>query len=243
MRATCSSRSEAAERAAGSSAAAPFAERIVSDPQASVEGEAPPVQSFGDRVAAQVAARSSQLVLGLDPDPAKLWPKAVELADAAGGADPLPDAGRPRGRRALRARDRGCRRPLCRRQAAGRVLRAARRTGLGRAAGDDRPRTGGRADRDRRRQARRHRCFRSGLRAVVLRCHADCLRAGTGSRRRCADRQPTARSRLAAAVHRRRSGSAAAACSCWPGPRTPGPPTSRRSRCREAESSAIGSPR
>ncbi len=62
----------------------------MSDPQASVEREAPPVQSFGDRVAAQVAARSSQLVLGLDPDPAKLWPQAIELADAAGGSDPVP---------------------------------------------------------------------------------------------------------------------------------------------------------
>ena len=55
-----------------------------------MEHKTPSVQSFGDRVAAQVAARSSQLVLGLDPDPAKLWPKAVELADAAGGTGSLP---------------------------------------------------------------------------------------------------------------------------------------------------------
>jgi orotidine-5'-phosphate decarboxylase len=41
--------------------------------------------SFGDRVASSVAARSSQLVLGLDPDPARLWPRAVELADRAAG--------------------------------------------------------------------------------------------------------------------------------------------------------------
>jgi orotidine-5'-phosphate decarboxylase len=41
--------------------------------------------SFGDRVASSVAARSSQLVLGLDPDPARLWPQAVELADRAPG--------------------------------------------------------------------------------------------------------------------------------------------------------------
>jgi orotidine-5'-phosphate decarboxylase len=61
----------------------------VTDSQTSLEREAPPVQSFGDRVAAQVAARSSQLVLGLDPDPARLWPRAVELVDAAGGADSL----------------------------------------------------------------------------------------------------------------------------------------------------------
>jgi orotidine-5'-phosphate decarboxylase len=39
---------------------------------------------FGDRVAAHVSARSSQLVLGLDPDPARLWPRALELAQGAG---------------------------------------------------------------------------------------------------------------------------------------------------------------
>jgi orotidine-5'-phosphate decarboxylase len=44
-----------------------------------------PPHSFGDRVASSVAARSSQLVLGLDPDPARLWPRAVELADRAPG--------------------------------------------------------------------------------------------------------------------------------------------------------------
>jgi orotidine-5'-phosphate decarboxylase len=39
---------------------------------------------FGDRVAAHVSARCSQLVLGLDPDPSRLWPRALELADGAG---------------------------------------------------------------------------------------------------------------------------------------------------------------
>ncbi len=39
---------------------------------------------FGDRVAAHVSARASQLVLGLDPDPARLWPRALELAEGAG---------------------------------------------------------------------------------------------------------------------------------------------------------------
>jgi orotidine-5'-phosphate decarboxylase len=37
---------------------------------------------FGDRVAREVAARGSQLVLGLDPDPARLWPRATEFAGA-----------------------------------------------------------------------------------------------------------------------------------------------------------------
>jgi orotidine-5'-phosphate decarboxylase len=39
---------------------------------------------FGDRVAAAVSARASQLVLGLDPNPARLWPRALELAEGAG---------------------------------------------------------------------------------------------------------------------------------------------------------------
>lgn len=41
---------------------------------------------FGDRVAHEVAARESQLVLGLDPDPGRLWPRAAELATSAAGS-------------------------------------------------------------------------------------------------------------------------------------------------------------
>ena len=44
------------------------------------------MQSFGDRLASRVAGRGSQLVLGLDPDPARLWPRAIELAGGAGGS-------------------------------------------------------------------------------------------------------------------------------------------------------------
>src|SRR5579875_797297 len=40
--------------------------------------------SFGDRLAERVVRRRSQLVLGLDPDPALLWPHALELV---GGVD------------------------------------------------------------------------------------------------------------------------------------------------------------
>jgi len=49
--------------------------------------------SFGDRLAARVAERESQIVLGLDPDPARLWPEAARgipgsgtPAELAGGA-------------------------------------------------------------------------------------------------------------------------------------------------------------
>ena len=41
--------------------------------------------SFGDRLAERVASRESQLVLGLDPDPARLWPGAIDLADSPAG--------------------------------------------------------------------------------------------------------------------------------------------------------------
>jgi orotidine-5'-phosphate decarboxylase len=43
---------------------------------------------FGDRLAALVARRESQIVLGLDPDPMRLWPAAVERA--RGESDVLP---------------------------------------------------------------------------------------------------------------------------------------------------------
>jgi orotidine-5'-phosphate decarboxylase len=42
--------------------------------------------SFADRLAERVAARSSQIVLGLDPDPAKLWPVALAAAPSGGDA-------------------------------------------------------------------------------------------------------------------------------------------------------------
>lgn len=50
--------------------------------------EAPETGSFGDRLAALVASRRSQIVLGLDPDPARLWPAAMAAPDRAGNAAP-----------------------------------------------------------------------------------------------------------------------------------------------------------
>jgi orotidine-5'-phosphate decarboxylase len=49
---------------------------------------------FGDRLADRVAARESQLVLGLDPDPARLWPDALRIAEAENGAGTAPAAER-----------------------------------------------------------------------------------------------------------------------------------------------------
>jgi orotidine-5'-phosphate decarboxylase len=40
--------------------------------------------SFADRLATLVEARGSQIVLGLDPDPARLWPQAVAVAASEG---------------------------------------------------------------------------------------------------------------------------------------------------------------
>jgi orotidine-5'-phosphate decarboxylase len=48
--------------------------------------------NFGDRLAEAVLERRSQLVLGLDPDPARLWPRAIELAGGAGSPPAPPEA-------------------------------------------------------------------------------------------------------------------------------------------------------
>jgi orotidine-5'-phosphate decarboxylase len=40
--------------------------------------------TFADRLAGLVEARGSQIILGLDPDPARLWPEAVGRAPAEG---------------------------------------------------------------------------------------------------------------------------------------------------------------
>ena len=44
----------------------------------STGGASPAAGSFGDRLAAAVAARESQVVLGIDPDTTRLWPDALE---------------------------------------------------------------------------------------------------------------------------------------------------------------------
>jgi len=48
------------------------------------------ITGFGDRLADRVAARESQLVLGLDPDPARLWPDAIRRGAATGAGDASP---------------------------------------------------------------------------------------------------------------------------------------------------------
>jgi orotidine-5'-phosphate decarboxylase len=48
---------------------------------------------FGDRLAERVLTRESQLVLGLDPDPLRLWPEAISAAGGA-GAPPAPPGAR-----------------------------------------------------------------------------------------------------------------------------------------------------
>jgi orotidine-5'-phosphate decarboxylase len=48
------------------------------------------VEGFGDRLARAVEARRSQVVLGLDPDPAALWPEA--LREESTEPDPVEDA-------------------------------------------------------------------------------------------------------------------------------------------------------
>src|SRR3954447_19986438 len=40
-------------------------------------------ETFGDRLVQAVLERESQIVLGIDPDPAKLWPAAIESTSEA----------------------------------------------------------------------------------------------------------------------------------------------------------------
>jgi orotidine-5'-phosphate decarboxylase len=61
-----------------------------SDPPPTAAG-APEGGSFGDRLARRVAERRSQIVLGLDPDPARLWPRALELTESGGAGPARPD--------------------------------------------------------------------------------------------------------------------------------------------------------
>lgn len=44
-------------------------------------------QRFGERLARRVQERESQLVLGLDPDPARLWPAALDAAGDGSAAE------------------------------------------------------------------------------------------------------------------------------------------------------------
>jgi orotidine-5'-phosphate decarboxylase len=56
-----------------------------------VSGEAlapAPPRPLGDRLAERVIERRSQIVLGIDPDPSRLWPGA--LAEDAGAGEPVP---------------------------------------------------------------------------------------------------------------------------------------------------------
>jgi orotidine-5'-phosphate decarboxylase len=45
---------------------------------------------FGDRLHRRVTERRSQLVLGLDPDPMRLWPRAIELVGGTGASSDPP---------------------------------------------------------------------------------------------------------------------------------------------------------
>jgi orotidine-5'-phosphate decarboxylase len=47
---------------------------------------------FRERLAEAVAARRSSIVLGLDPDPRRVWPEALEAAGGARGTAPSPAA-------------------------------------------------------------------------------------------------------------------------------------------------------
>ena len=61
------------------------------------EGPLTPARPFGDTLAARVAERESQIVLGLDPDPGALWPgRASRRRRTSVGRAPLRSAPRAR---------------------------------------------------------------------------------------------------------------------------------------------------
>ena len=196
-------------------------------------GAVPARAPFGDRLAGAVAARESQVVLGLDPDPQRLWPGAVEAAPATPGRRP---SAPPPPCRALPRRHRRRRAGLRRGQAAARLLRAPRRARLGGAAGDGRararrracscsptasaatspsrpPPTGRRSSARRRRRSATSRGLGADAFTASPYLGVDTLEACWSSAARDAAR-------------RRRS------CSC--APRTRAPPTSRTSSSRAA---------
>ncbi len=91
---------------------------------------APGPATFGDRLARAVAARESQIVLGIDPDPARLWPGPLERTSEARAALAQSLAAAHESARALfAAHDAGA-------SAAERGASAAGGNGAARAAGD-----------------------------------------------------------------------------------------------------------
>jgi orotidine-5'-phosphate decarboxylase len=58
---------------------------------------------FGDQLAGCVQRRRSQIVLGLDPDPARLWPEALVLGGESGSRPPRPLGAAERAARAVAA--------------------------------------------------------------------------------------------------------------------------------------------
>jgi orotidine-5'-phosphate decarboxylase len=64
----------------------------VAEDSANLTTNGQPAESFGDRLSRLVVERGSQLVLGLDPDPLRLWPRAIELAGGAGDPPAPPQA-------------------------------------------------------------------------------------------------------------------------------------------------------
>ena len=197
---------------------------------------------FGDRVASSVAARSSQLVLGLDPDPARLWPRAVELADRAPGDRSTPA-------RAARAVAAHC--SLAIEATAAHCVAVKLQVACFERLGAP----GWSALREVAERARARGLLviadaKRGDIDVTAKAYAqaffgetaDRVRPRRWARRRRADGQPAARDRLARAVHRRSARVAAAVCSCSCGPRIRGPPISRISSWSPAGPSATTSP-
>ena len=193
----------------------------MTDPTPSTDLAGASGAGWADRLAGLVARRESQIVLGLDPDPRRLWPARRR------GARPRPTSRAARRSAALPALI----------DAAGEACVAVKpqlacfeRLGAARLGGARRGRRArprGRAACDRGRQARRRARHRGGLRRTAL--------TGLGVGR--LHREPAARHRRAGARWSRPG----RGCSCSCGRRTRGPPTSRTCELAEGER-ALGAP-
>ena len=150
-------------------------------PEERGEGPLTPARSFGDTLAARVAERESQIVLGLDPDPRALWPRR-RRARRDGEPPPAQRGGRGGARALPRADRRRPRRRAWRSSCSSRASRCSAPPAGRRCASGRRARARRRPARDRRRQARRHRRHRARLRRAP--CSAGSTRrsaASTGS--------------------------------------------------------------
>ena len=194
---------------------------------------------FGDRLAEAVARRESQVVLGLDPDPARLLPVAVDSAAAAGPATAAERAATAVRVHCLALIEAAA--PAC----VGVKLQLACFERLGapgwdalRSAVRERAQAGLLVLADGKRGDVPHTA--AAYAQALLGRHGDAVGAGRGPGRRRGHRQPAARPRRPRADRARGPRVRPRECSCWCARRTPAPPSFRTTRRAGASRCATG---